>query len=542
VAGNVTDRLIYNREIKGYSINGANFLTARSVTVVEPQNVQLTDFTVYTPDNSQFAAGTGMYFPNGATGMGYPYLGIYERGSMQLISLVYYDLVYPGNDVLKNSAGLRIKYSSKARAFYISGFMADRRFIDFDMINLMGKTKGFIMKINESDLYSPQVLVVDPDNIPGAPDEPLLCAVTDLEINPKGDFIAFTGITTKEQFADYHHPMVGMIDLDLNLQWCKSYQFVENQYSGVDVEFNTKENKLLVLLNSDKYPFSIMELDNSGNVTQQPVNYEFFYLSGEGSARSHIMHFVEGKLLITGNCFVRGSGFNNEDQLLYRYDIPDANNLLSGNLYFNSYSHERVPIGRQKEVTSYWTPENSIFQNGYLSIVGIYNNNDLTFGYTLIQESGFVNEPGCLEKGDVKVIHFSTPEPLKCTTYRTECKGFDFNAHIEPFDPAFIQECPRPGDEKSTPVNGQGLEVPGKIWQFRAMDEGGIHAVLFAETETVFEVKVYDATGRKIYSSTIEAIAGQKEIYIKLATTPQMYIISVNNGSQIETRKVIGNR
>ncbi|PIY30793.1 MAG: hypothetical protein COZ08_10895 [Bacteroidetes bacterium CG_4_10_14_3_um_filter_42_6] len=75
------------------------------------------------------------------------------------------------------------------------------------------------------------------------------------------------------------------------------------------------------------------------------------------------------------------------------------------------------------------------------------------------------------------------------------------------------------------------------------MDAQGIHAVLVSEnSNTVYNVNVYDVVGRKIFSSTYKVSEGQKEIYLEFATKAEMYIISVSNGSQTETLKVMGNR
>jgi len=55
-------------------------------------------------------------------------------------------------------------------------------------------------------------------------------------------------------------------------------------------------------------------------------------------------------------------------------------------------------------------------------------------------------------------------------------------------------------------------------------------------------VNVYDVVGRKMFSSTYSVNEGQKEVYLEFATKSEMYIISVSNGSQSETLKVMGNR
>lgn len=539
IVGNETDKGLYNRAVTGQSVNGPAFLHARRVSVEKEQNFLLTDFTVYAPDDSRFAAGTGVYYPEGITGMGYPFLGIYERGSMQLVNAMYYDLAYPGVDAPRNTTGLRIKYSERANAYYISGVMVDRRFIDINMHDLMCRTKGFILKIDARDWDNTRVLAFDPEPIPDVQKHPLYCTVTDLEINPEGSQIAFTGITTKAEFNHYYHPMAGMIDLDLNLLWCNAYSFVDHRYSGVDVEFNTRENRLLVLLNSDANKFAAMELDpNNGSVLQQPVNYEFA-LNSPGIARAHTMHYIEGKIIITGNCFIN-EDHQGEEQLLFSYDIPDANNLMTGNSYFSYYSREFVPPGSQKSVYSFWTPENSIYQRGNLSIVGVYNNQNLTYGYTLIQVAGI--NPDCILKGEVKVLEPVHTNLLECNAYFTHCRRFDFRTTVIEIFPEPIVECPKDHPGKSITVSGKGTEDNGSNWQYKGIDAGGIHAILFSGTKTEFEVNIFDATGRKIQSCTYIVSDGQKEIYLKFAVNSSLYFLNINNGSRNETLKITGIR
>jgi len=540
VVGNQTDWGTNSYVINGHLIDGANFITGKKPTVLYPKNVQLTDFLIYPTEDYQYGAGTGVYYPLGVTGMGYPFLGIYDKVTMALLSVEYFDLSYPGIQEPANAVGLRIVYSKVAKAFYISGLMVDKLFADIDMNNIQGKSKAFIMKIDALGLNNTQVLVFDPDNLPD-PKDPLICLVTDLEISSDESEIAFTGMMTKEQdFSGYYHPMVGIIDMNLNLQWCNVYNFPgEDRYSGIDVEYNTTNDNLFVLLNSSRYPFAMMELNNNGTINQQPVKYEFS-LPSLGSARAHKIHYDNGAIIVTGNCFVAGSTINTEDQLLFSYDVPVASNLLSGNSYFNSYSRELVPLGSQKAVTGYWTPENSIYQDGNLSIVGIYNNNNQTFGYTLIQVNGFVNEPGCLEIGDVGLSTFNT-ELAEWGAHIVNCNREDFPAS-SPYDPpAYTQECP--SLKNSATGMGDDTNKDGNFWQFKGIDAHGIHAVLVSESSnTIYHVNVYDVVGRKIFSSTYNVSEGQKEIYLEFATKAEMYIISVSNGSQTETLKVMGNR
>lgn len=392
VVGNLTDWGINSFSVSGQPVIGNAIQQGKIVSISPSSRIQLTDFTVFPSTENEYAAGTGVYYPDGVSGMGYPFLGIYSRRDMNMISLVYYNLSYPGSAVDRNSAGLRIKYSEKAEAFYISGIMSDRLFTDLNFNDLLGKSKGFILKVDASGLNQSQVLVFDPEPLPLNPQTPLLCAVTDLEISADGSKIGFTGINTKERVEGYYCPMAGEIDLNLIPQWCNAYELGEYRYSGVDVEYS-KEDNLLVLMNCDKYVFAVMELDGRGNVVQQPVKY-LFSRNDFGPARAHIMHFTSEGILITGNFFDKE--LDSDVQHLFSYEIPASDNLMSGELSFNSYSMQLVPLGRQEEVTSYWAPENSIYKDGSLSIVGIYNNHPVDYGYTLIHTAGFENQTGCL--------------------------------------------------------------------------------------------------------------------------------------------------
>lgn len=540
VAGNKTDWGYINYEVTGHPIDGTNFLLGKRAYLTGAYDRgHLTDFTIYPTDDYQYGAGTGVYYPDGSGDNGYPFYGKYDKVTMEIIEAWYYNITYPNAPEPLNAVGLRIVYSHVERAFYISGVMADRLFEDVNMNNIIGKSKGFIMKIEEIDLANAQVLVFEPDNLPGAPYDPILCAVTDLEISANESEIAFTGITTKETgFDGYYHPMVGIIDMDLNVQWSNVYNFpAADRYSGVDVEYNTTNDNLFVLINSSRYPFAMMELNNNGTINQQPVKYEFSdpVSLASGSARAHKMHYINGEITITGNCFVGGT---TQDQLLFSYEIPVASNLLSGNNSYYTYSRELVPPGSQKAVTGYWTPENSIYQDGDLSIVGIYNNNNQTFGYTLIRVSGFVGGPGCSETGDVSITGFATAIDDQATSL-DDCRGFEFDRDNGPSQPEPIVEC----ESKSPLTLVGGIEGNGTFWQFKGIDAHGIHAVLVSEnSNAVYNVKVYDVVGRKMFSSTYNVSEGQKEVYLEFATKAEMYVISVSNGSQTETLKVMGKR
>ncbi|MGV8113326.1 MAG: T9SS type A sorting domain-containing protein [Lentimicrobium sp.] len=532
IVGNLTDWGTNNYSVSGQPIIGNAIQNGKVVSVIQ-SNIQLTDFTVFPSTENEYAAGTGIYYPNGTSGMGYPFLGIYSRSDMNLISLVYYDISYPGSDVPRNSVGLRIKYSEKAEAFYISGLMSDRLFTDLNLSDLLGKSKGFIIKVDASSLNSSQVLVFDPDQLPLNPQAPLLCAVTDLEINDAETRIAFTGINTKERVTDYYCPMAGEIDLNLNVQWCNAYELGEYRYSGVDVEYSKKEN-LLVLMNCDKYVFSVMEVDGSGNVVQQPVNY-LFSMNDYGPSRGHIMHFTGSNILITGNFFDKV--LDTDVQHLFSYDIPMADNLMSGNIYFNSYSMQEVPLGKQQEVTSYWAPENSIYKDGNLSIVGIYNNDPVDYGYTLIHTAGFVNQAGCLRTGVVGLTRISTGL-YECTSYTMQCTKTSVLYSVAPAPADSIQTCPTVG--KSAEILSEMKH--SSIWKFRGIDESGIHAILTPEVQAQYQINVYDLTGRVVYTSSFNVMKGDNYINLIFPAKDQLYLIRVSDGTKTETLKVSGVR
>jgi hypothetical protein len=284
IAGDRTDWITHNKALVGNSISGTVFLNGSqcNLTPGNSENIILTDFVIQ-PGNYEYAAGTGVYFPNGPTGMGYPFFGIYERRAMQIVSLIYYDLSYPADVSAKQAAGVRIKYSAKEEAYYISGIMVDRPFADMNFNNIQGRTQGFIMKINQSNLAQAQVLAISPSAMPvGIPE---LCSVNDMEISAEHSFIVFTGVNTESNFSGYIQPMVGKIDMNLNLQWCKNFEISDTRFSGVDVEFGYKEESLYVLMNSAVTPFSIMELDMNGGIIQQPEKYHFS-ISGPGTSET----------------------------------------------------------------------------------------------------------------------------------------------------------------------------------------------------------------------------------------------------------------
>ncbi|MBC8320168.1 MAG: T9SS type A sorting domain-containing protein [Bacteroidetes bacterium] len=69
-----------------------------------------------------------------------------------------------------------------------------------------------------------------------------------------------------------------------------------------------------------------------------------------------------------------------------------------------------------------------------------------------------------------------------------------------------------------------------------------MYASLISEKPAHYSISVYDVMGRKIYSSGFNVGEGQTPVKLSFNVNTEMYIISVSNGSQTETLKVMGNR
>jgi hypothetical protein len=361
-----------------------------------------------------------------------------------------------------------------------------------------------------------------------------------MEISNDGTEIAYTGMTTVEPtsgFTGYYHPIVGVIDLDLNSQWSLAYNFDEKRTSGVDVEYNSNDD-LFVLLNCQDSPWSIMEVDGAnGTVIQQPVNYEFNTLYNS-KTRAHKLHCTDDGLVITGNCFVDDNPLSINpvrEQLLFHYKIADPTALTTGSNTFNSYSRDIVPAGSQETVTGYWAPENSIVQGDYTSIVGIYNDEtNYLYGYTLIQLRGWMNNAtDCLEEGDAERDQVTT-STVEIGTDMEECMPYDIDILNQDDDPEIIKEC---SISKSLRADVDNIT---DIWQYISMDKTGVYAALITDAEAVYHIEVYDIMGRKVASEIYNVEAGSKEVYIKFEVNPIMYIINVTDGLSTKTLKVMG--
>ncbi len=253
--------------------------------------------------------------------------------------------------------------------------------------------------------------------------------------------------------------------MNLNLLWSNTYSFGTDPFSGVDVEYSSNGN-FLMLMNSDKYDFAIMEISSLGQVIQQPVKYTFSYNNEPWPARSHIMHYNKSKIYITGNLYEA-----ERKQHLYSYEIADATNLLSGGSEFKMYSEYPIPQGKQVEATNYWAPENSILLNeNDLSIVGIYNNigaGDDKFGFCMVHTAGY-SEEECLMQGSVAKLS-DISSSTNCIAHLDSCRNVLVNFSPVPGPATFNQLCP--SHDKSMEVGSNDVDLG---WRINSIDETGI--------------------------------------------------------------------
>lgn len=426
----------------------------------------------------------------------------------------------------KNSVGLRIKYSERNNSVYISGILCENVLPQMNMHDLVGKSQGFILKIDFSNPISAQALVFDPDDVSVIP---ILSAITDMEIDKDEQEIIFTGINTMQATEGYYSPFAGKIDMNLNLLWSNTYSFGTDRFSGVDVEYSSNGN-FLMLMNSDKYDFAIMEISSLGQVIQQPVKYTFSYNNELWPARSHIMHYNKSNIYITGNLFEA-----ERTQRLYSYQIADATNLLSGGSEFKMYSEYPIPQGKQVEATNYWAPENSILLNeNDLSIVGIYNNigaGDDEFGFCLVHTAGY-DSVACMVLGKVMMLQDEC-DSHACYTHLVSCRSTELiygdYQGILPYN----QLCP--SHDKSIMIDTKNNINFG--WQIDAVNEAGMVLTIANEVASKYNISVYTASGTRVHSENV-SINGQQTVYLNFKTTDQIYLINVNNGITSETRKV----
>jgi len=532
VVGNNTDFLTVNQKVSGQSVTG-NVIGQGIVGYPLPSTarVALTDFAVLPSSENQYAVGTGIYYPDVQNDLsGYPFMAIYDRKTMIPYILYYYNISYPIDKVDKNSIGVRIKYSERNNSVYISGALCENVLPQMNFNDLVGKSQGFILKIDFANPTNGQAMVFDPDDMSIIP---ILCGVTDMEIDANEQEIIFTGINTKQSTVGYYSPFAGKIDMNLNLLWSNTYSFGTDRFSGVDVEYSSNGN-FLMLMNSDKYDFAIMEIGSLGQVIQQPVKYTFSYNNEPWPARSHIMHYNKSNIYITGNLFEA-----ERTQRLYSYQIADAANLLSGVSEFKMYSEYPIPLGKQIEATNYWTPENSILTNeDDLSIVGIYNNIGSTgtpeFGFCLVHTAGY-DSAACMNLGKVMMLQDEC-DSHPCTAHQVSCRSTDILYDHDPILFPYNQSCP--SHDKSMEVGSNDVDYG---WRINSIDEAGIMVTFNNKEETSYLVNIYTTSGQRIHSEKIKA-NGQKTVYVNFPVKDQLYLISVSDGTKTETIKVSGVR
>jgi hypothetical protein len=417
--------------------------------------------------------------------------------------------------------------------------MVDRLFVDLNFDDLIGKSKGFILKVRIGNWNSPIVKIFTPDNIE---DTPLFSAITDMEFYSDGSKFAFTGIHTKQQFNGLYGPIVGEMGSDLSLQWCKAYEIKGTRVSGVDVEYNSAASRLLVMMNNQDNNFSVMETNFAGSITQNPVDYNFSYNNQIGNTNSHIMHYNSGDgIIITGNSYFSNIMTNGREQWLYSYIIPNPSNLLSGNANFNSYSEQLLPTqGLQEEVTGYWTPENSVYQSGNLSIVGCYNNNNYTYGFTFVNVTGMSNEQGCIEIGNVSVHsgeyyqNTDVTSSLVATTVTSIQVPATNDLIVDP-----LQSCP-PLHGKSFQVFGENsLPENTEMFKYLSSNEGGIYTNFYLSEAQTVAVSIYDMSGKRVYNGKLSLVEGNSSQYLRFNTHTGIYMIMVNDGSGEKSYKIL---
>lgn len=82
IAGNKTDYVNFASNTEANSVfNNTVSNKGQTNFLSQSEKILLTDFVVQ-PGNFETAAGTGIYFPNGPTGMGYPFFALYDRRTM----------------------------------------------------------------------------------------------------------------------------------------------------------------------------------------------------------------------------------------------------------------------------------------------------------------------------------------------------------------------------------------------------------------------------------------------------------------------------
>jgi len=89
---------------------------------------------------------------------------------------------------------------------------------------------------------------------------------------------------------------------------------------------------------------------------------------------------------------------------------------------------------------------------------------------------------------------------------------------------------------KSSLSSNETNDIGKSIWTFPRMDEGGVHAILNAETQTRYQISVSDITGNRVFYREYDA-EDQTEVYLQFETCNLLYLVSVNNGMKFENLK-----
>lgn len=288
-----------------------------------------------------------------------------------------------------------------------------------------------------------------------------------------------------------------------------------------------------MLMNSDKYDFAIMEINSSlGQVVQEPVKYTFSYGDEVWPARSHIMHYKNSKIYLTGNLFEA-----ERLQYLYSYEIADATDLLTGKSEFKIYSQYTIPQGKQAEATNYWAPENSIIANDHdLSIVGIYNNIGSSgtpeFGFCLVHTAGY-DSAACMLLGKA-VMKADISDSDGCSAHLVSCRSTELN--FDDYDGILDYNQLCPSHDKSVKIDSEDDINLG--WKIDGIYETGIRMTIVNNEPSQYMINIYTTTGKRVHTEDV-SVNGQQTIYLNFKTTDQIYLINVNNGVTSETRKVV---
>lgn len=540
VGGNRNDKPGQNFEMSGHKIYASTVSLIKNKRIYSNASgdyFHLTDFTVHPSTSFQYGAGTGIYYPYGIDSVGYPFLGIYDKETLEVDSFVYYNITYPDADY-SQAVGLRVLYSSREEAYYICGLMCDTIFDDLDPYNISVNTKAFILKTDADDQGYDDLIIFSPDSVSPSGN---LCMIGDIEFSPGERRISFTGINTIDDFTGNPHPMVGTVDMDLDLKWCYAYEIDQINFSGIDVEYNTDDTTILVLLNSTSTWIALMEVNKNGIVLQGPEAYKFSSTETyNDTTRAHHMHYFNDTLIITGNHFANEGEGNPPPyyQYLFRFDVK-ADSLdveLSDLKYF---SEQIVPPGYQVPCYSYWAPENSVYIDDSLYLVGILNEtiNAVAYkGFTFISEDGI--DPDCVDTMSIITNEPELDDTISCVGVADTCNSTSVSISLGAMNPLNISQC---FQTENAIMSIDDIVFDQGFWELRQINSDGIELKITTDRPDTYLVNVYDMLGREVYQSSFDVRKGQSEIKLSFAVKPEIYMIRLSNGEYDETKKIINN-